>query len=266
MTNDQPEIRDNPHDGQAIGQRRDNAGTKPDTVWTTKRVPCSEDLDLRLPYQRARGRSTRANSTPSARKHSGPWPARAGFSPPSFAATRPSGCMSRGRVHGRSHVPAATPVHGRDLDTPQPANPTPVRAEPAAFLTGPGGGRGAVGRRAPYARRGFRRSACTGGEPIVPGCPRPEGGAPDRRRTLRVGRSVHRESPATLPNSCCRFGVMHRMSGCCTRWMFTVRSSNCLALKVVTGRPDRRHVHEAVATGQKIAVSAVFKIGDTACS
>ncbi len=48
--------------------------------------------------------------------------------------------------------------------------------------------------------------------------------------------------------------------------MFTVRSSNCLALKVVTGRPDRRHVHEAVATVQKIAVSAVFKIGDAACS
>ena len=29
MTNDQPEIRDDPHDGQikAIGQRRDSAGT-----------------------------------------------------------------------------------------------------------------------------------------------------------------------------------------------------------------------------------------------
>jgi hypothetical protein len=30
--------------------------------------------------------------------------------------------------------------------------------------------------------------------------------------------------------------------------------------------PDRRYVHESVAAEQKIPVSAVFRIGDTACS
>src|SRR5712691_1286866 len=59
---------------------------------------------------------------------------------------------------------------------------------------------------------------------------------------------------------------MFRMSGCRARWVLTVRSSSCLAMEPVTGHPDRRHVHEAVATGQKIAVPTVFKIGDAACS
>ncbi len=47
--------------------------------------------------------------------------------------------------------------------------------------------------------------------------------------------------------------------------MFTLRYRHCLK-GCHRADPDGHHVHEAVAVEHEIPVSAVFKIGDAACS
>lgn len=112
------------------------------------------------------------------------------------------------RDSGVLPAPAPQPEqHGRRRGRGHPSVRRPHSSSSGARCLPyrPWRGHGAVGRRAPDARTGFRAAHAPAASRSFL-IARDSKEAPGPQKALRVSRSVRRESPATLPNSCCRFG------------------------------------------------------------